>query len=127
MLFSGSGGKLCNPLPALFHGVAYRPSTLSLHCFSSVCLLIVCTEISSLPLPLSPDYSLLFVIQFCLGVGVISLLGAVLVCVPGGGYGSSAQCVVLTHLLIDAQAGLELVPGAAVARIGSKFSQCNVS
>jgi hypothetical protein len=80
--------EICNPLLALLWGVAYLSPpthTLSLHCLSSVCLLIVHTEISSLPLPFLQwtfsvsliiyavmlNYSLLFAIQFCWGGGSI--------------------------------------------------------
>jgi hypothetical protein len=65
VLLTGSGDELCDTLPALLQGVAYPPPAFSLHCLSSVCLLIVCTEISSSLLLF--DYNSLFVIQFFLG------------------------------------------------------------
>jgi hypothetical protein len=41
ILLSGSEDELGDPLPALLQGVTYQPPALSLHCLSSVCLLIV--------------------------------------------------------------------------------------
>jgi hypothetical protein len=41
MLLSGSGDELCDPIPFLLQGMAYCLPTLSLHCLSCVCLLIV--------------------------------------------------------------------------------------
>jgi hypothetical protein len=51
VLLTGSGDDLCDLLPALLHGLAPLPS-----CLFSFCLLIVCTEINSLLLPLSLVY-----------------------------------------------------------------------
>jgi hypothetical protein len=73
-------------------------------------------------------YSSLFVVQFCWGGGSVCLR-AVLVYVPGGGWGSSTWCVTFTCLFCQIkQAGLEPVAVLAAAtamRNGYKFSQCN--
>jgi hypothetical protein len=78
VLLTGSGDELCGLLSVLLQAVAYHPPTVSLHALPAICLLIVCAEISSLPLPHSPVhfehfcplcyvlvFSLLFVAQFC--------------------------------------------------------------
>jgi hypothetical protein len=51
VLLKGSGDEFCGPLPALFQVEAYRLPTVSLPSFPAICLLKVCMEISSLPLP----------------------------------------------------------------------------
>jgi hypothetical protein len=72
-------------------------------------------------------YSLLFVFHFV--VGGSDCPGAALVYVPGEDGESSLVCGAHLFILsIDAQAGLELVAmAAAVGRIGTKFSQCNLA
>jgi hypothetical protein len=90
---------------------AYESGLLPTHfCSSSVCLLIVHAEIRSLLLPLSLvhfqlscpsavmlDYSLLFVIQFFLGVGVSLPRGCA--GLSRGWWGNSMWCVALTCLV----------------------------
>jgi hypothetical protein len=105
-------------------------------CFSSLCLLKVCTELSSLPPPTlfcmlrAPRplccvflFSSLFIIQFFfLWGGVQSVQGAMLV-YPRGGCGN-AMCHLFAHLLVCvSQAGLELASGITGALL---FSQWNV-
>jgi hypothetical protein len=48
VLLTGSGDELCDPLTSV-SGLSLTCSQPS--CLSSVCLLILCTEINSLPLP----------------------------------------------------------------------------
>jgi hypothetical protein len=106
MLLAGSGDHFCDLLPALLWRVAYYLPALSLYCLScvsSVLRLAPCPSPSlqcsfSVPPALSTlfDYSSLFVIQFCWGASVCP--GTALVYVPGGGWGSSMWCVMLTYL-----------------------------
>jgi hypothetical protein len=51
VLLSGSGDELCGPLSALLHTWAYHPPAVGLPAFPAICLLIICVEITFLPLP----------------------------------------------------------------------------
>jgi hypothetical protein len=51
MLLSGSRDQLCGPLPSPLLGVAYCQPTLSIHCFSCVCLLMLGTELTTCSSP----------------------------------------------------------------------------
>jgi hypothetical protein len=79
MLLTGSGDEFCGLLPTLLQTVAYHPPAVGLPTFPAVCLLIVCMDVSCLPLPPSSAlstflplccvlvFSSLFIVQFCGG------------------------------------------------------------
>jgi hypothetical protein len=107
-------------------------------CLSSLCLLKVRMEISSVLFPLPPVllehpapsaacsfFSCFFIIQvlFFVGQGVSLSKGAVLV-YPWGGCGNT-MCHLFAHLLVCvSQVGLELASGGMGALL---FSQCNMA
>jgi hypothetical protein len=92
VLLTGSGDKLCGPLPALLQAVAYHLPAVGLPAFPAICLLKVQVEISSLPIPPSLVlfqcscpfccvlvFSLLFIVQFFFFFGWGGAQGAMLV------------------------------------------------
>jgi hypothetical protein len=137
MLLTGSGDELCGLLSALFHAEAYHPPHCWPFCLSSLCLLKVCMEISSLPLlwcaqsTLPPllhvpfQFLVYYSVLFCFvlwGRGQ-SVQGAMLF-YPRGSCGNTT-CLLFGHLLVCiSQAGLEPASGGAGAFL---VSQCNVA
>jgi hypothetical protein len=124
VLLSGSGDGFCGPIPALLKAVAYHVPTIDPPAFPTICLLILCMEISFLPLLPSPVcfqhlapsamcyfsvHCLLFIFFFARGS------------VCQGGYADLSQGwlgeyyvtlgVHLFGLLIVSQAGLESASG----------------
>jgi hypothetical protein len=134
VLLSGLGDEPCGLPPALLQAAAYYPPTVGLPAFPAICLLIVCTEISSLLFPPSlvhfqQSHPLCYFSVCCLlfsffFVGGVSLPRGLCWFIPGVAGGNPVMLGAhLFGLPNVSQAGLELAAGGTAALL---FSQCNV-
>jgi hypothetical protein len=120
MLLTGPGDELCGLLPALFQAAAYHlPAPCQPFCLSSLCLLKVHTEISSLLLPPSSVHlqhptpllcvSFQFLIQF------------LCVCIAGGGQFAQGAMLVYPRVAVGILHATYLLTCWSAECLPSKF------